>query len=360
MQKNTMETFWSFIVSFWVDGVGIGQAPPAVLGRHQFERVNRMLHGNLVDYTNNHGKDRRIYSNALGQKRDMYVYLPPGYDPAKKYPFAMFLHGAAQDEEFFFQAQVDKFDQAIKDGKLDPVILVAPDGSMNGKASLSKPATFWANSRAGNFEDYVMEDVYNFMMANYSIRPERDFHAILGPSMGGSASFALGIKHRDRFKVAIAFMPLLNLRYVDGNGDYKGKYVPEAWSFRSRMRGLEPLGTRKFFVLRFGTLYRPLFGMGNQALSGLSAINPIEIMEAYDLKDGEMDLYISYGGKDEFHIPNQVESFLEVANRRGIKITVDYDPQGQHDLKSGTKAVPKALEWVQSRFHPLKNIAASE
>jgi hypothetical protein len=126
------------------------------------------------------------------------------------------------------------------------------------------------------------------------------------------------------------------------------------------MRGLEPLGTRKFFVLRFGTLYRPLFGMGNQALSGLSAINPLEIMEAYDLKDGEMDLYISYGGKDEFHIPNQVQSFLEVANKRGINITVDYDPNGQHDLKSGNKAVPKALEWVQTRFHPLKNIAASE
>ena len=100
--------------------------------------------------------------------------------------------------------------------------------------------------------------------------------------------------------------------------------------------------------------------MGNQALSGLSAINPLEIMEAYDLKDGEMDLYISYGGKDEFHIPNQVQSFLEVANKRGIKITVDYDPNGQHDLKSGNKAVPKALEWVQTRFHPLKNIAASE
>jgi len=151
MQKNTMETFWSFIVSFWVDGVGIGQAPPAILGRHQFERVNRMLHGSLVDYTSNHGKDRRIYSQALGQKRDMYVYLPPGYDPSKKYPFAIFLHGAAQDEQFFFQSQVDQFDQAIKDGKLDPVIIVAPDGSMNGRASLTKPATFWANSRVGNF-----------------------------------------------------------------------------------------------------------------------------------------------------------------------------------------------------------------
>lgn len=357
MQKSNMETLWSLIVSFWVDGVGIGQAPTAILGKHQFERVNRRLHGCLIDYTRNHGRDRRVFSPSLGEKRDMYVYLPPGYDPSKKYPFAIFLHGAAQDEEFFFQSQVDQFDQAIADGKLDPVIIVAPDGSMHGRANLLKPATFWANTRVGKFEDYVMEDVYNFMMNNYPIKPERDYHALIGPSMGGSASFALGIKHRDRFKIAIAFMPLLNLRYVDSHGHYQGKYEPDSWSYRSQMKNLEPLGRRKFFVLRFGTLYRPLFGLGNQALGGLSAINPVELMEAYDLKDEEMDLYISYGGKDEFHVANQVESFLEVAKKRGIKITVDYDPHGKHDLKSGNRAVPKAINWVQSRFECMKNIA---
>jgi len=52
-----------------------------------------------------------------------------------------------------------------------------------------------------------------------------------------------------------------------------------------------------------------------------------------------------------------VESFLEVANKRGIKITVDYDPHGKHDLKSGNRAVPKAINWVQSRFECMKNIA---
>ena len=49
-------------------------------------RVNRQLHGRVLDYTANHGQDRRIYSPALCQKRDLYVYLPPCYDPCKQYP----------------------------------------------------------------------------------------------------------------------------------------------------------------------------------------------------------------------------------------------------------------------------------
>ncbi len=349
-----MITLWSLIVSVGAIGVGFGQHPTPFFGKLQFERVNRGLHGTVQDFTKNHGKDRRIFSPAMGEKRDMYVYLPPGYDPSKSYPLAIFLHGAAQDEEFFFQSQVDRFDQAIADGKLNPVVIVAPDGSMNGQARLYHPATFWTNSKAGRFEDYVMDDVYDFVTKNYSIRPEREYHALIGPSIGGSASFALGIKHRDRFKVAIAFMPLLNTRYVDSHGRYQGKFEPETWSYRSKIKYMEPLGRLRLVVLRFGTLYRPLFGPGNQALDGLSSINPIELMEATDLKPNEMDLYISYGGKDEFHIPNQVKSFLEVANSRGIKISVDYDPNGRHSLESGNRAIPKAIQWVQERFEAMQ------
>jgi enterochelin esterase-like enzyme len=95
-----MEPFW-WVVALWVDGIGLGQAPPALLGQHQIERVNRQLHGRLLDFTHNHGADHRIWSPALGQRRALYVYLPPGYDPAHKYPLAIFLHGAAQDEQFF-------------------------------------------------------------------------------------------------------------------------------------------------------------------------------------------------------------------------------------------------------------------
>ena len=50
------------------------------------DHLNGKLCGRVVDYTQNHGADRRIYSPILGRPRDLYVYLPPGYDPSVAYP----------------------------------------------------------------------------------------------------------------------------------------------------------------------------------------------------------------------------------------------------------------------------------
>ena len=62
------------------------------------EHLNGKLRGRVVDYTHNHGADRRLYSPILGRPRDLYVYLPPGYDPSVAYPLILFLHGADVDE----------------------------------------------------------------------------------------------------------------------------------------------------------------------------------------------------------------------------------------------------------------------
>jgi S-formylglutathione hydrolase FrmB len=342
-----MEFWW--LVTFWVDGVGLGQAPPALLGKHQFVRINRNLSGQLIDLTNNHGADRRIWSPALNQKRSMYVYLPPNFDPNKRYPMAFFLHGAAQDEQFFLQAQVESFDKAMANGTMPPSIIVAPDGSVHGRATLLDPASFWANSRAGAFEDYLMTDVWNFVMENFPIRPEREAHAIIGASMGGSAAFAQAIKHKDRIKTAIGFMPLLNLRFVDCQGKYRSDFDPECFGYREKMRGFEALGRRRLFVLRFSDLFVPMFGRGAQALSGISEINPIELMERHNLQPGELNLYVAYGGKDEFNIAAQVESFLYVAKQRGIEVGVNYDPNGRHDIATGQRLMPGALRWAADR-----------
>src|ERR1022692_2110852 len=72
----------------------------------ELQRVNRSIRGQVLDFTNNHGHDRRIWSAALGAKRDLYVYLPPGYDGVKKYPLVIFLHGASQDEQVFLTGMV--------------------------------------------------------------------------------------------------------------------------------------------------------------------------------------------------------------------------------------------------------------
>lgn len=338
-----------FLVAFWMDGVGLGQAPTILPRHHEVERLNVKLHGKLVDFTHNHGHDRRIWSAALGQRRDLYVYLPPGFDAKKKYPLAIFLHGAAQDENFFLQTQVERFDKAMSEGLVPPVIVAAPDGSIMGRASMIQPSTFFCNSRAGNFEDYLMDDVWQFLMTNFPILPDRDAHALVGASMGGSAAFALAMKHRDRIKVAIGFHPLLNLRYVDGNGKYRTHFDPENTELRSDFHGWEPLGRRRFVTLRFNDLFAPLFGKGPEAVFGLSRINPLEIMERIDLKPGELDLYAAYGGKDEFNVAAQVESFLWRAKERGIQVTVDYHPDGKHDLATGKRMSPSALRWIADR-----------
>jgi S-formylglutathione hydrolase FrmB len=346
----SMDPFCWWLVCLWIDGFGMGQAPSGLLGPHHFERINNHLHGRILDFTHNHHADHRLWSNALQQKRDLYVYLPPGFDPVKKYPLAIFLHGAAQDEEFFLQFQAHKFDQAIAAGLLPPFVVAAPDGSLKGRVTYFKPATFWANSRAGCFEDWVMEDVWHFMHQNFPLRPERDAHAILGVSMGGSAAFAHAIKHRDRVKTAIGVHPLLNLLWVDCHGKYRSQFDPECWGERTRLRGLEVVGRRRLFTLRFHDLYGPLFGHGGGAVEGLAGINPLDLMERTDLRPGELNLLAAYGGKDEFNVAAQVESFLYCARQRGVEVDVCYDPSGKHNLATGLRMLPEVMRWASERI----------
>lgn len=337
---------WCWL-ALWVEIIGLGQGPPAPFGRHQLQRIERSLCGQLLDFTHNHGADRRIWSPSLGERRDLYVYLPPGYDPSRQYPMTILLHGAAQDELFFLQAQVGLFDRAIAEGRVSPFIMAVPDGSLRGRATALKPASFWTNSKAGAFEDYVMCDVWNFVHANFSVRPEREAHALTGASMGGSAAFALAMKHKDRVKTAIGFAPLLNLRYVDCHGKYRTPFDPCCVGLREQMNGKEALGRRRLFTLRFDTLFAPLFGRGDEAVANLAAINPYELMDT--IAPGELNLYVAYGGRDEFNVAAQVESFLYKARARGIEVTADYDPEGGHDLRTGLKLFPSAVRWTAER-----------
>ncbi len=177
----------------------------------QLDRVNRELAGQVVDYTNDTGTDHRIWSAALGERREMYVYLPPGYDPSKQYPFSLWLHGFGQDEHSYLTDGVRPIDRAIRDGTLPPAIVAAPDGSLRGINCLLSAGSFWINSPVGGrYEDYLMEDVWNFVTCHYSMRPEPEAHAVVGVSMGGGGAFHTAIKHQDFYKTAVGFMPPLN------------------------------------------------------------------------------------------------------------------------------------------------------
>jgi S-formylglutathione hydrolase FrmB len=306
-----------------------------------------------VDYTHNHGVDRRLWSEALCQKRDLYVYLPPGFGPAQRYPVGLYFHGFTQDESHFLKYLVPLFDQAIAEGRLPPCIVAAPDGSIPGRPAFHNSASFFANTRAGRFEDYVMQDVWPFLLANYPIRPEREAHVLIGASMGGAAAFRLPFFYPETFRVAVGIFPAVNMRWVDCHDRYASPFDPCCWGWRTRVNPHEVVGTFYGIVkVRFKDLIGPLFGLGPDAIVSLARLNPIELLDACDVKEGQFDLYLSYGDRDEFNMGTQVESFAYRARQRGVTVTVEHLADGKHDVETGARLFPLAVRWVAPLIAP--------
>ena len=198
------------------------------------DHLNGKLHGRVIDFTQNHGADRRICSPILGRPRDLYVYLPPDYDPAVAYPLILFLHGADVDEhDFLDPGDLKALDQMITQGEVPPVIIAAPDGTYEGKNRITSTHSLWVNGLGGRFEDHIVGEIVPFLMRTYSIRPERDAHALVGVSAGGFGAMAIAIKHRDLFGAVATIGGPLNMRYDNSNGRYSDDFDPATYRERT-------------------------------------------------------------------------------------------------------------------------------
>jgi S-formylglutathione hydrolase FrmB len=320
----------------------------------ELARINRSLQGKVLDYTANHGQDNRLFSHALWQRRDLYVYLPPGFDAGQQYPLVIYLHGFADDEQSFLRA-VEAIDCAIIKGSLPPVIIAAPDGSITGEPCLRSPASFFVNSNAGDFENWVLIDVWDFLVNNFPIRPEREAHVLAGISMGGGAAFDLGMRNRNCIGVVAGVFPALNLRWLDCHGNYMSNFDPRCWGWRTKIdRPHEPIAVFAggAVKIRISHLLGPLFGENDDALAYIAQHNPIELIDRTGLRNGELEMFVGYAGKDEFNIDAQVESFLYLAKHRGLGVHVAYDPQGHHDGHTAMKLLPSMMHWLAARLAP--------
>lgn len=327
-------------------------APASVL---KTALVKHRLAGKLVDHTFNHGIDRRIWSPALGQKRDLYVYLPPNYDPNLRYPVILWLHGVFEDERSFVQQKsLRDFDDAMASGRLPPTIIAIPDGSLKSRPTLFYGNPLWLNSQQGKFEDYVIQDVWRFVQKNYPIRPERKAHVIAGISGGGLGSFRLGIKYRSEFAVVAGTHPSLNVRWMDCHGRYFSKFDPECWGWRENVdRGSEPVA--RFYgvvTIRIRHLVYPIFGKGPDTVANISRENPIEMIDHYNLREGELAMFVAYGGRDQFNVTAQVDSFRYRAQERGLTVAFGFDPNGRHDWATANRLRPGLIDWMTQQLAP--------
>jgi S-formylglutathione hydrolase FrmB len=264
------------------------------------------------------------------------------------------MHGVGQDEKSFVFEVLGPLDRAIVRGELPPVIIAAPDGSLYGRSSCLSAGSFFLNSDAGDFENFIMGDVWNFVHERFPIRPEREAHVLAGASMGGGAAYNLGFKYRDRVKVVFGFFPPLNTRWINCRNRYLRNFDPDCWGWREDYsRPHEVVG--RFYgivVVRMKQVVYPLYGRGPEVASRVSRENPIEMLDPYCIENGQLSMWVGYGGKDQFNIDAQVESFLYVARQRGLCLDVVYDPKGKHDAATALKMMPQLLDWLRPQLAP--------
>lgn len=154
------------------------------IGELRFEKIaSQALRGNLV---------------GDSTMRRYVVYLPPGYaDGNKRYPVVYILHGATGDEGSFLFLKVD-YEDILREGTAQEMILVFPDGNNRFRAS-----NYISSPTIGDYETYIARELVAQIDANYRTIPHRDSRGITGCSMGGDGSIHLALTFPDVFSVAV-------------------------------------------------------------------------------------------------------------------------------------------------------------
>ncbi|MFB0561380.1 MAG: alpha/beta hydrolase [Candidatus Lokiarchaeia archaeon] len=191
-------------------------------------------------------------------ERELYVYLPPGYFESgnRRYPVVYYLHGYTGNnqkmtvvstlednknlpvelipQEILEQIDLDrilsysKLDELITKGELAPFIFVQPDGSLHlphkdgakdFTGAVQTKGSFFLNSPfIGNFEDYIVKDVIEYVEGNYRTVPDKQHRAMMGGSMGGYGTLSICIHHPQKFISAAALSPAnITLDLIDWN-----------------------------------------------------------------------------------------------------------------------------------------------
>lgn len=336
----------------WIAILLVLASPFGAVQAQSLKRINRKLFGEIIDFTHNHRCDRRIDSEILGQPRDLYVYLPPGYNCNLAYPLILWFHGAFGDEHAFLtECQICDLDRLIAKGCCPPVIVACADGTYGGTNSLFERHSFFINGLGGRFEDHIMEEVLPFLRSHFSIRPDREAHAIAGISAGGFGALSLTMRRRDEFALVSVIAAPVHMLYFNSKGRYGAEFRPATYRERQEYDSNEIVG--KFFgVVRIPArrLVEHAFGPAEQVLENVRALNPANLLVDTDLQPGELEIYVNYPSHDNFNFDAQAESFGWLAAQRGVYVHLDEDRAAQHLLPYFRRNQLPAMQWLCHRL----------
>lgn len=160
-----------------------------------------------------------FHSKILDQEMSLLVYLPHEYQKGTSFPVLYFLHGRSGDETILFQANINSVaDEMIKDGEIQPMIIVCPnmENSRGVNSSLAcKQVKDSKNPHVilnlGRYENYFIDEVVPFIDKNFNTIPDRNGRFIGGASAGGYAALHYAFRHQSLFSKVGGHMPALEL-----------------------------------------------------------------------------------------------------------------------------------------------------
>lgn len=193
--------------------------------------------------------------------RDVWVYTPPGYDPARKekYPVLYLNHGYSDGANGWVDAGQANLilDSLLHDGKIRPMVVVMP----LGYGEMKIVTAGW--NRVGGlifenqqlFSKQLLQEVIPMVEASFNIARDRDHRAIAGLSMGGGHSIYTGLNHPETFAYVGAFSsaitsPELPMRGPGSAPPTEAEYTQGFQAIVPKAKTQQPL---KLFWLSCGT-----------------------------------------------------------------------------------------------------------
>ena len=143
-----------------------------------------------------------LRGNPLGDphERPLWVYVPPGYDEASRYPSVYAIQGMTGQVEMWRnrfsmrKTVLELFDELFASGEAPPCLVVFPDcfTALGGSQYLDSPAT-------GRYHTYLCDEVVPWVDERYSTLDAAAHRGIMGKSSGGYGAMVTPMLRPDLF-----------------------------------------------------------------------------------------------------------------------------------------------------------------
>jgi S-formylglutathione hydrolase FrmB len=256
-----------------------------------------------------------VPSKILARNVAYCIVLPPSFeaDRTRHFPVLYFLHGLGDNEQFLVHSGAWNLVEDLRErGELKDFLIATPDGG----------AGFYINSRDGKnrYEDFLLQEFFQFIEKRYRVSPGRANHAISGVSMGGYGALHLAFRHPQLFSSVSAHSAAL----IDKLPNFLGGVQQ---SPRSTVLG----GT-------FGNPPDPPFW---------DQQSPIAIARTANLAG--LRIYFDCGDQDNYGFDSGATALDKVLTARHIAHEFHLYP-GHHDYTYFAAHIPESLKFHSQLF----------